>query len=151
MQHPDSYPHYWINHLGFVIRKTLVKDFAAHGHKITAEEWAILLQLANTPGMTTTALSDRTFRDKTTSTRMIDKLVAKALVERHPDPEDRRRIHLLLTDAGRILFGELSDITRDLITRSVEGVALDDLAATTRTLAKITGNLTAQPPKEGDV
>jgi DNA-binding MarR family transcriptional regulator len=35
-----------------------------------------------------------------TMTRIIDALVEKGFVERHPDPDDRRRIHLQLTATG---------------------------------------------------
>ncbi len=148
MQKPEAYPHYWINHLGFLIRKHLSREFAANCHNVTPEEWAILLQLANAPGLTTTELSDRTFRDKTTSTRMIDKLAAKGLVKRQPDPNDRRRIRLSLSDDGKVLFGNLSEIARNLIARSVEGVPHQDLTTTTRTLAQIAGNLTGALPRK---
>ena len=39
-------------------------------------------------------------------TGLIDGLVQRGFVERHPDPRDRRAVQLLITPAGRELLGE---------------------------------------------
>lgn len=44
-----------------------------------------------------------------TLTRTVDALVAKGLVRRMPDPEDRRVLRVALTSRGRGLWGRLED------------------------------------------
>lgn len=143
-------PHYWVNHLGFLIRKRLVQRFTRHGHRITAEEWAVLLILQSHDGMNATALSDQTLRDKTTMTRLIDKMVAKDLVLRRPDPKDRRAVRLYLTDHGHATFGKLALVAQDLIAGSLTGISQADLDITISTLSKMTANLKPiTAPKKG--
>ena len=43
-------------------------------------------------------------------TRLVDRLVAKGLVERVADPADRRSVRLKLTEAGRRITPELAAI-----------------------------------------
>jgi len=40
-------------------------------------------------------------------TALVDRLVAAGLVERRPDPGDRRRVHLLLTEQARALAARI--------------------------------------------
>ena len=142
---PELYPHYWVNHLSFLIRKRVSQNFAADGFKVTPEEWAVLLILKDKGEMTPTALSDASVRDKTTVTRMIDKLVRKGLVDRIRDGDDRRVVKIRLTPRGGQTFASLAVIAQSIIARSFDGIAEADLETTVATLAKMASNL-----KEGD-
>jgi len=142
------YPHYWVNHLGFLLRKQLAQDFAKAGHNVTAEEWAVLLVLQVDDGLTSTELSNRTLRDKTTVTRMIDRMVEKGRVERVPDPDDRRVQRLHLSDQGYALFDKLAVLAGRMIARSVEGIDADDLDQTVRTLNRIADNMLCNSDRE---
>lgn len=48
-------------------------------------------------------LADRLFCDASNVTGIVDRLEARGLVERQPDPDDRRVRRLVLTDAGKEL------------------------------------------------
>ena len=54
-----------------------------------------------------------------TMTNRVDRLTARGLVERHPDPADRRGVLVRLTDEGRgtvdAAFGQLLDAERELL------------------------------------
>jgi DNA-binding MarR family transcriptional regulator len=140
----ESVPLHWANRLSFLSRKELTGRFRAAGLDITAEEWAMLLQLWTADARSPTELAQRTVRDPTTVTRLLDRMVRKTLVERHPDPLDRRRSKVLLTDRGRALQAQLLPIAERLIHEAFEGLDADDLATTNRTLRAITENL-SQP------
>jgi len=144
---PETLPHYWANHFGFLLRKRLVALFAQHGHQITAEEWAILLILQDRDGVTATQLSARTLRDKTTVTRMVDRMVARGFVDRRADTADRRQVRLCLTEAGRAMFARLAPLAQQLIQRSVAGIAVADIDITVSVLARMSENL-ADPERE---
>ena len=137
----EIYPHYWVNHLSFLIRKRLSQAAADEGFDITPEEWAMLLILNSRDGLTPTALSDASVRDKTTVTRTVDKLVRKGLAERRADPDDRRVQHIHLTEDGQERFAELSVLAKMIVARSLDGVSKEDVEATVRTLSIMAGNL----------
>lgn len=60
--------------------------------------------------------------DKSTTTRVVDALVRKEYVERHPDPIDARAVSLQVTASGRALYDQINaelieqqvDLLRDL-------------------------------------
>lgn len=47
--------------------------------------------------------------DRSNITGLVDRLAARGLIERVPDPTDRRVKHLVLTEAGRTLRATLQD------------------------------------------
>jgi DNA-binding MarR family transcriptional regulator len=79
---------------------------------VTTEEPSSQLALANRLGI-----------DKTAMTYVIDALESDGLVERRPDPRDRRVREVHATDAGRRLLDESRVALRD-----VEDVLMRDLA-----------------------
>lgn len=70
------------------------------------------------------ALAHRLGIDKTAMTYIIDALEADALVERRPDPRDRRIRQVYPTDAGQTLLG-----TARVALRAVEGTLMRGLTA----------------------
>ena len=134
-------PHYWVNHLGFLIRKRLTAGFAANAIAITPEEWAVLLILQHHQRLSPSELSDRTMRDRTTITRTIDKMVAKDLVARRAAQADRRGLWLTLTPHGQDTFLRAARVAHDIISQSVDGISNDDLATTLATLSKMATQL----------
>lgn len=152
----ETVPLHWVNRLGFLTRKELGNRFRAAGVDVSPEEWAVLLILWQKGAQTPGALADVTFRDRTTITRLIDGMVAKGLVARGADPNDRRRSLVDVSDAGRALEAKLVSIARVLITEALDGIAPADIEATLRTLRKMTLNLhptdvglsVSKPPKE---
>jgi DNA-binding MarR family transcriptional regulator len=53
------------------------------------------------------------------ATRLMDKLCAKQMIERIPCPEDRRVVHIEITDKGRDLLEEISDNFNDDILKNI--------------------------------
>lgn len=58
-------------------------------------------------GASQLALAQHLGVDRTVMTYLLDDLERAGLVERRPDPADRRARRILLTDAGRVRLGEL--------------------------------------------
>jgi DNA-binding MarR family transcriptional regulator len=99
--------------LARLIRTEVDKRARAHG--MTRAQWAILIRLDAQPGLLQKELAEILEVEPITVARLIDRLESRNMVERRPDPGDRRCWRLHLTDASRPL---LSDI----------GVQLDDVA-----------------------
>ena len=55
----------------------------------------------------------------TTMTRMVDALIDKGLVERRPDPEDRRIVRVALSPAGQEMVGKLQESKRRLLSSAL--------------------------------
>ncbi|QLA15425.1 MarR family winged helix-turn-helix transcriptional regulator [Desulfolutivibrio sulfoxidireducens] len=98
---PEKAPGFLISRTGMRMRLGLRRVFAEHGQDVTPEQWGVLLCLWRQEGLTQTELADRTVKDRTTITRILDLLEKKGLAERRKDPMDRRSFRVHLTDAGR--------------------------------------------------
>ncbi len=61
----------------------------------------VLSRLAEGPATSIRELATRTMTDPSSVSVVLDKLEARGLVARTPDPEDRRRTHLSLTSSGK--------------------------------------------------
>ncbi|WP_205758572.1 MarR family winged helix-turn-helix transcriptional regulator [Qingshengfaniella alkalisoli] len=140
----DSLPHYWVNHLGFQLRKELEAAFAANGHRVTGEEWALLLILNKHEQLSPRDLSQLTLRDPTTVSRLIDRLERKGLIERMRARRDRRVVDIAMTAEGRAQFAGLAETANSIIDLSLRGVTAEDAELMIQVLKKMSENLAAQ-------
>ena len=72
-------------------------DKRARAHGMTRAQWGILIWLERQPGLSQKELAEFLEVEPITVARLIDRLEARGMVERRPDPKDRRiwRLHLL--------------------------------------------------------
>ena len=137
----ETLPQHWVNRLGFMLRRELVDLFRQAGVDVTAEEWAVLLLLWQQDGRGPGELADRTIRDRTTMTRLLDGMARKGVIERQTDPKDRRRMIVTLTTKGRDLRAVLVPLAQGMIARSMAGISPENIATTVETLRQMTENL----------
>ena len=71
-------------------------DKRARSQGMTRAQWGILIWLDRQPGISQKELSELLEVEPITVARLIDRLESRGLVERRPDPRDRRiwRLHL---------------------------------------------------------
>lgn len=138
---PDKQLPYWINRLGFVLRRDLQNRFRDAGVRLGAEEWAVLLMLWQEDERTPGELANLTVKDQTTMTRLLDGMVRKGLVTRSPDKDDRRRVRVSLTEKGANMQATLVPLAAEMIAQSQRGISAEDLEITRRTLRRITENM----------
>jgi DNA-binding MarR family transcriptional regulator len=74
-------------------------EWALGPFELTLPQYRLLALLADGAAMSS-ALAERLAVKPPTVTSVVDGLVARGLVERHPDPNDRRRLPLALSDEG---------------------------------------------------
>ena len=72
-------------------------DRRARAHGMTRAQWLILAWLNRQPGMSQKEMAEKLEVEPITVARLVDRLEARRLLERRPDPADRRvwRLHLL--------------------------------------------------------
>jgi len=91
-------------------------DKRARCHGMTRAQWAILIWLERQPGISQKELSEILEVEPITVARLIDRLEARSMVERRPDPKDRRiwRLHLLrpACDVLREIGRQRAEMTR---------------------------------------
>ena len=76
---------------------------------ITSQQYDILriIQHANGEPLSTSELCTQMIDKKSDTSRMVDRLVAKGLVQKQPCPHDGRRIHVFLTNEGEYLLSTI--------------------------------------------
>ena len=100
----------YLAHLLAQANRRLNKQLSEEG--VPLDQWRILRVLHESDGMTMRALADSVTLNRPTMTKVVDKLVADALAYRVPDPKDRRKVRIFLSDQGRALFREQNDLVR---------------------------------------
>lgn len=123
------------------IKIALRRLFVAANLDITPEQWVILFRLHQRQGQSQSELGDRSVKDKTTITRLLDRLEHKGLAERRRDPNDRRTQRLYLTPKGEVTLAELMPLVHRLAAHTVDAVAPDDRATVLRVLDCIEARL----------
>ncbi len=98
-------------------------------HELEMWDYVVLGGLEHDSAPTQAQLATTVRRDKTRLIVILDRLEARGLLHRTPDPDDRRNRIVTLTDAGRIL---LAECRRDI--RTMESDLLSTLSSPDRTV-----------------
>jgi MarR family transcriptional regulator for hemolysin len=93
-------------------------DHRAKARGTTRAQWIVLFRLRQQEGLSQVDLADVLELQPISLVRLLDRLVEHGLLERRPDPRDRRANRLFLTGAGRQLVDDL-DSLRDAIATDV--------------------------------
>jgi DNA-binding MarR family transcriptional regulator len=89
---------YWHDRVSKALENDLEHRFAAHG--VTPAQFRLLAALRRDDADTVRGLAAALRLDGAAVTRLADRLVAKGLVVRRPDPSDGRSVRLSLSMAG---------------------------------------------------
>jgi DNA-binding MarR family transcriptional regulator len=106
-------------------------------HDVSMWGYAVLSALADEPMRTQAALARAIGADKTRIIGTLDELQERALIEREPDPEDRRVRLLRLTPAGRQLYASVRAGIRAVEEELMSGLTLADKRVFLRVLQRL--------------
>jgi MarR family transcriptional repressor of emrRAB len=106
-------------------------------HSLTSSAWTALMIIYASPGraVSPSEMSAALAQSRTHMTRVGDELVEKGLVQRVPDPADRRRVELALSPRGERLVRKLLP----LAWREYEGMLRGFSAREAATLERLLG------------
>lgn len=90
-------------------------DRRARAHGMTRAQWVMLISLERQPGLTQKELAELLEVEPITVARLADRLEAVSLLERRPDPADRRCWRLHLLPAAAPVLAELAGHRDELI------------------------------------
>lgn len=136
----------WIHRVYQAQRNEMFRVFREHGEDVTPEQWSVLIKLWERDGRPQSELSEMTFRDAPTMSRIVDGMVARELIERRPNPEDGRVRLVHLTRYGRALQKKLVPLAEQIVATMVEGVDERALVTTRDTLRRMFANFTKERP-----
>lgn len=118
----------------------LERELADAGHELTFSQYVTLKTLAaGRAGVTELARAAQLHPGA--MTRLLDKLEGQGLVARVTDPQDRRALHVDLTDAGRALWADVSGCGQRVHDRAMAGLAPGERAQLMDLLARVRDNL----------
>lgn len=143
-----SMPGHLIRRLHQISSSVFAEGMRAHGHDLTSPQFAALALLHDNPGIDQATLAGLIAQDRPTIGGVVDRLVAKGLVERRVSAEDRRARILMLTPAGAQLLARLLPIVTALQADILPGLSPAERAEFLRLARKVTkaGNARSRAP-----
>ena len=142
----DRDPLILVYEVGRLLRTRL--DQRARAYGMTRAQWILLARLEREPGISQSEMAAICEVEPITVGRLVDRLEAHGLVQRRPDPTDRRIRRLHLLPAAKPILEEIGrqrDWTRKRVTEGLDEKALNDLADT---LLHLKDNLTSAFPDD---
>lgn len=116
-------------------------DHKAAQFGMTRAQWAVLVRLDRCQGLNQSELAELLDLQPITLTRLLDKLCDSGLIERRPDPTDRRAKRLFLTAAARPVLERLGALGEETMASTLEGVERQSVEQMVSKLAVVKDNL----------
>ncbi len=116
-------------------------DYKAAQFGMTRAQWVVLVRVDRSEGLNQSELAEVLDLQPITLTRLLDKLCDSGLIERRPDPNDRRAKRLFLTAAARPLLKQLGSLGEETMAGAVEGVSQASIEQMISQLAIVKDNL----------
>jgi len=121
------------------VRKAFDQRFAAVD--LNLSQASVLAYLQETGAMTQTRISERLGIGRAATGTIIDRLESKGLVERKPDPGDRRVWLVAVTQAGKDLAEKINEIDRVLRSELRVGITRSERQQLAKLLLRLQANL----------
>ena len=97
---------YWLRYVSNHVSQAFARKVEARG--VTVAEWVVLRELYDADDALPARIAERIGMTRGAITRLADRLLAKALIERRDNPQDGRSQLLRLSETGRALVPELA-------------------------------------------
>ena len=114
---------------------------------VTRAQWRVLAKLSRWPGLRQVDLAEQLDMEAITLCRIVDRLAEAGLVERQPDPLDRRAWKLVLTAKSKPLVRKLGALADDLAEEAFKGMKPEQRDAVRTMLATIRDNVAVKCPR----
>ncbi|MDO9125956.1 MAG: MarR family transcriptional regulator [Parvibaculum sp.] len=129
---------------GFLLRdnsRLMKTAFNDRVSGLTQAQWGALAHLSRNQGLNQVGLADLLEVQPITVARLIDKLVALGVVERRPDPNDRRAQQLFLTSKAQPLLDQLWEAGDEILDEAYDGFSEEERARFIDMLVRMRCNL----------
>jgi MarR family transcriptional regulator for hemolysin len=126
-------------------------DHRAKGRGTTRAQWIVLFRLRQHEGLSQVDLADVLELQPISLVRLLDRLVEHGLLERRPDPKDRRANRLFLTRAGRQLVDDLDSLRDAIATDVLQEIPDAAIETSLKTLVDVKERIKGFGEHSGDV
>lgn len=132
------------------VARRLQKYFREEGLEITMEQWSLLYHLWRHDGLSQQELSQYSFRDKPSITRLVNNMEKQNLVRRKPSKEDKRINQVFLTIKGSRLHTTTMQMANKTLREALAGVSVRDIEICKSVLHKVYENLQCSETESSD-
>jgi DNA-binding MarR family transcriptional regulator len=95
-------------------------------HHLTLSQWGVLRQLWEREGRSQVELQERLGLEGATVTGLLQRMARAGLVQRRPDPIDKRVQRIFLTEQGRTLEPVVKHLAAEVHARTFAGFTADE-------------------------
>lgn len=137
---------------GFLLRdnsRLMRIAFTERVSGLTQAQWGALARLSRHQGLNQVGLADLLEVQPITVARLIDKLAALGLVERRPDPKDRRAQQLFLTDKAQPLLDQMWDAGDEILDAAYSGFSEQERHDFIEMMIRMRANLARLAQEDG--
>jgi DNA-binding MarR family transcriptional regulator len=136
------------NTSGFLVERTAKKMkqsfqglLRAFNAGVTVDQWILLQEIEQQPGLSQLELAQATFKDAPTVTRILDDLTRQGMLQRVADPSDRRRFNIVLTEQGKAIIEKVRPVVVTFRNQAWKGLSEKELLQLRHLLDKVFTNL----------
>jgi len=130
------------------VDRELAADKRLAALELSAAQWVIIANLALPEGPKSAAdLCKGISYDAGAMTRMLDRLEAKGLIRRSRSAQDRRLMHLELTEEGRSVYPRMREISMSVANRVLHGFTRSEARALEGFLGRMLENAQGLSPR----
>ena len=126
--------------IGYILRRVSQRHLAIFAQaipEVTTTQFAVMARLAELGPQSQNALGRETAMDAATIKGVVDRLARQGLVHTTPDPADRRRLTVSLSDEGRTLFDALAPRAQAVTAATLGPLSPDEAAALAALLSRL--------------
>jgi DNA-binding MarR family transcriptional regulator len=137
----QAVPYVLDEQIGFILRQVYQRHAALFadrfGDEITPMQWAAIAKLAEIGDCSQNLLGRLTAMDVATIKGVVERLTKRGLVATRPDPTDRRRLVVSLSQAGRDVFAEKTPVAAAISRETLQPLAEPERRDLMRLLARL--------------
>lgn len=124
------------------VARRMQKNFRQAGLDITIEQWSVLYHLWKEDGLSQQELGNRTYRDKASTTRLIDNLEKQGYLTRVASETDRRINLVYLTEKAKPLQDITYQLANQTMNEALEGISKEQIEIVKNVFQRVYDNLT---------
>lgn len=137
---------------GFLLRdnsRLMRIAFTERVSGLTQAQWGALARLSRHQGLNQVGLADLLEVQPITVARLVDKLATLGLVERRPDPKDRRAQQLFLTDKAQPLLDQMWEAGDEILDAAYSGFSEQERHDFIEMMIRMRANLARLAQEDG--
>lgn len=131
MAETDTNDYVLENQVGHLLRRAHQRHVSIFQENTAADDltplqFAAVMKLLDVGETSQNQLGRLTAMDAATMQGVVKRLIARGMVERRPDPNDRRRLVLSLSGDGKKLAGAMRRVGHDITDRTLEPLSASE-------------------------